>query len=90
MLRARILAGAILISALAADPARPTPGTIRMPERSCPDLSQNLSYGRGHGGAVSDGKGGYRTLFIENPRAKGQPWEIPPPVTDGLRRANAP
>lgn len=30
----------------------------------------------------------YRTVFIENPRAAGKPWQIPEPVAEGLRAGN--
>jgi hypothetical protein len=58
MKRARFLAVASLIATLASDPARATPGTIHVPPRPCPDLSQNLSYGRARGSAAPDGRGG--------------------------------
>ena len=31
----------------------------------------------------------YRTLLIENPRAKGKPWEIPRPVAEGLGQSTS-
>src|SRR5467141_3848652 len=55
---AGLLAIGVLAPLLLPRPTYATSGTTRLPERPCPDLSQNLSYGRAGGSAVPDGRGG--------------------------------